>query len=256
VLAQTLFLIAMIALVATSAVAGIAGYARAETSTSAAALIAPAIETAIARYEATVIAPAIAAQFNAGDGSAVPRAAPALNGAPVWTTQTYVLAPAAPSPLAVVTTIVPTATVVPACEPAAVSVNSGPDVELDGQCSAFVQESRLSLTIAADAGPLAGTTAVTPLAHGRATVTLRLVAQPPYAMVAGISVDPAPGDPHEGDGGGYGNAVGAFGPVPGPDDTTIHVIFACTPALGDCSASHPPPLDAPTSLPWTNGNTN
>jgi hypothetical protein len=256
VLAQTLFLIAMIALVATSAVAGIAGYARAETATGAAMLIAPAIDTAIARYEATVVAPTIAAQFDAGDGSVEPRAVPALNGAPVWTTQTYVLAPSAPSPLAAVITIVPTAPALPACEPSGAAVNTGPDVERDGQCSAFVQESRLSLTISADAGPLAGAAAVTPLAHGRATVTLRLFAQPPYAMVAGIRVDPAPGDPHEGDGAGYGNAVGAFGPVPGPDDTTIHVIFACTPALGDCSASHPPPLDAPTSLPWTNGNVN
>jgi hypothetical protein len=119
-----------------------------------------------------------------------------------------------------------------------------------------VQESRLSLTIVADAGPPAGASAVTPLAHGRDTITLRLVAQPPYVMVAGASDDPAPGDPHEGDGGGYGNAIGAFGPSPPPDDTTIHVIYACTPAQGDCRASLPPPADDPTSLPWTNGNAN
>jgi hypothetical protein len=253
-LAQTLVLIAMIAVVATSAIAGIAGYARAESASAAKALVAPAIEAALARYEAGVLAPAIAAGAQPGDGSAPPPANPALDGAAGWTAQQYVLAPDAGSPFAAVVTVTPTATSVPACSPSGASTDTGPDVEHDGQCSAFVQESRLSLTIVADAGPPAGATVVTPLAHGRDTVTLRLFAQPPYVMVAGARDDPAPGDPHEGDGGGYGNALGAFGPSPSPDDTTIHVIYACTPALGDCSASLPQPADRPTSLPWTNGN--
>jgi len=45
VLAQTLFLIAMLALLAASAVAGIAGAARAQTVAAAKALIVPGVET-------------------------------------------------------------------------------------------------------------------------------------------------------------------------------------------------------------------
>jgi hypothetical protein len=253
-LAQTLVLVAMIAIVATSVVAGIAGYARAETATAAKALVQPSIDAAIARYETTVLAPAIAASLQPGDGSASP--ATALNGGVAWGAQQYVLAPNAPSPLAAVVSVTPTATVVPACAPAGGSTDGGPDLEYEGQCSGFVQESRLSLTVSADVGPSSGTTSVAAIAHGRDTITLRLFAQPPYVMVAGVADDATPGDPHEGDLGGYGNALGAFGPSPSPDDTSIHVIFACTPAQGDCSGSHPAPQDRPTSLPWTNGNAN
>jgi hypothetical protein len=256
VLAQTLFLVAMIAIVATSAVAGIAGYARAEVATAAKALVQPAIDAALARYETTVVAPAIAAAYQPGDGSAPPAAASPLNGGFAWNAQQYVLAPDAPSPLAAVVSVTPTATSVPACVPSGASINAGPDTEREGQCSAFVQETRLSVTIDAEVGPVSGATTVAPIAHGVATVTLRLFAEPPYVMVAGIADDPAPGDPHEADAGGYGNALGAFGPAPPPDDTTIHVIFACTQAVGDCSASNPVPHDLPTTLPWTNGNAN
>jgi hypothetical protein len=254
-LAQTLFLIAMIAIIASSAVAGIAGYARAESATTAQALLAPAMETALARYESAILAPAIAAAARPGDGSAPPSANATLNGATAWAAQQYVLAPNASSPLAVAVTIAPTSSSVPACEPDGGSTNAGSDVEREGQCSPFVQESRLSLTLTADAGPSSGAM-VAAIAHVRETITLRLFAQPPYVMVAGVSDDAAPGAAHEGDVGGYGNALGAFGPPPAPDDTTIHVLFACTPAAGDCSASRPPPADAPTSLPWTNGNSN
>jgi len=74
-------------------------------------------------------------------------------------------------------------------------------------------------------------------------------------MVAGAKDAVLPGDPHEGDVDGFGNAFGAFAPAqPPPGDTTIHVVYACTPALGDCATSMPRPADAPTSLPWTNGN--
>jgi hypothetical protein len=254
VLAQTLFLIAMIAIVATSTVAGIAGYARAESATAAQALLAPAMESALAHYESNVLAPTIAAASQSGDGTTPPPANAVLNGTQTWTAQQYVLAPNAPSKLAVVVTITPTATSVPACQPAGAATNTGSDVERDGQCSAFVQESRLSITMIAEAGPPMGATAVSAIASARDTVTLRLFAQPPYVMVAGVSDDPAPGDPHEGDVGGYGNALGAFGPAPSSGDTTIHVLFACEPAQGDCSASQPPPADIPTSLPWSNGN--
>ena len=94
-----------------------------------------------------------------------------------------------------------------------------------------------------------------PLAQGRTTVTLRLFAQPPYAAISGIKDVQLPNDPHEGDTGGYANALGTFAPgaaVAG--DTTIHVLYRCLPALGDCSESAPQPADAPTDLPWTNGN--
>lgn len=84
---------------------------------------------------------------------------------------------------------------------------------------------------------------------------MRLFAVPPYATIAGAKDGALAGDPHEGDVDGYGNAAGAFlPPSPLPGDTTIHVVYACTPAAGDCSASLPPPADAPASLPWTNGN--
>jgi hypothetical protein len=256
-LAQTLFLIVVIAIVATSAMAGVAGYARAETATAAHALVVPAMETALARYETTTVGPLVAAWVDVGDGSAAPLAAAALNGGATWPTGAYVLAPKAPSSLAAAVTIAPTATAVPACAPSGPAVNTGPDVEIDGQCSSFVQESRLSVTITVDVGPPSGASAVAALAHGRFTATLRLVAQPPYVMIAGIADDPAPGDPHEADVDGYGSALGAFGPPPGADDTTIHVIYACTPsAPGDCSASRPAPADSPTSLPWTDGNAN
>jgi hypothetical protein len=254
VLAQTLFLVAMIAVIAISAVAGIAGYARAEAATVAKALVQPAIDAALARYETTIVAPAIAAAYRPGDGSAAPAVAAPLNGGAPWSVQRYVLAPDAPSPLGATVSVTPTSTSVPACLPAGASVNAGPDVENNGQCSNFVQESRLSVTIDAEVGPVSGPTGVAPLAHGVATITLRLFAQPPFVMVAGVADDPAPGDPHEGDAGGFGNALGAFGPSPAPDDTTIHVVYACTPALGDCSASSPLPQDLPTTLPWTNGN--
>ena len=254
-LAQTLFLMAMIAIVATSAIAGIAGYARAEAATAAQALLSPALDTALARYESTVLAPAIAAASQAGDGSALPAVDAVLNGAQTWSAQQYVLAPNAPSPLAVVVTIAPTSAGAPACFPSGVAT-TGSDLERNGQCSPFVQESRLSLTLTADAGPTSGASTVAALAHGRASATLRIFAQPPYVMLAGLTDDAAPGEAHEGDVGGYGNGLGAFGPAVAPDDTMIHVIFACTPAQGDCSASQPPPQDRPTSLPWSNGNAN
>ncbi len=255
-LAQTLFLIVTLAIFATSAIAGIAGYARAEAASAAKSLIGPATESALAQYEQTVIAPAIAASYAAGDGSAPPSAAPALNGGTAWAGAQYALASSSAA-LAAVVSIAPTATSVPACAPAGGATNAGPDVEVDGQCSAFVQESRLSIAITVDAGPPTGATTVASLAHARVTATLRLVAQAPYVMLAGLSDDPAPGDPHEGDVDGFGNALGTFGPPAGPDDTTVHVVYACVPsAPGDCSASAPAPADAPTSLPWTNGNAN
>ena len=114
-------------------------------------LVAPAIEAALARYEAAVLAPAIAAGTQPGDGSAPPPANPALEGGTMWAAQQYVLAPDGASPFAAVVTVTPTASSVPACVASGGSTGAGADVERNGQCSAFVQESRLSLTIVADA---------------------------------------------------------------------------------------------------------
>jgi hypothetical protein len=254
VLGQIAFLVAIVALLATSAVAGVAGALRAQHASAAAALLDPALAAALAAYENGVVVPAIGGAAG-GDGTSAPAAIPALSGGVAWSAQRYVLQTGAAPAYAAIVTVTPTATSVPACIPAAGASVGGADVEREGQCSPFVQESRLSLALAADAGPLAGS-AVAALAHRREIVTLRLFAQPPYAMIAGVTDDAAPGDPHEGDVDGYAGATGAFGPPPSPDDTTIHVVFACTPAAGDCSAGRPAPPDAPTDLPWSDGNAN
>jgi hypothetical protein len=130
---------------------------------------------------------------------------------------------------------------------------SGPDRAVDLQCSAFVQESRLSLQITSDTGPADANGLVSPLAHGRFIVTLRLFAQPPYAIVSGAKDAAGPDDAHEGDDAGWGGAIAAFASPP-PDDTTIHVVYACSPGTGSCATSNPVPQDAPTTIPWTDGN--
>jgi hypothetical protein len=249
-LAQTLLLMALIAIFATSAVAGVAGVARAQAASAAKALIVPGVETALGRYQRYVAA-TIAAQMAAAPatGLAPPPAIPALNGTPPWSEQQTLDAPAAAAPLAVAVTILPTARTAPSCA----AGGAGPDAAVNVQCSAFVQESRLSLEITSDAGLADAGGTVSALAHGRFIVTLRLFAQPPYAIVSGAKDAAAPGDVHEGDDAGWGNAVAAFA-SPAPDDTTIHVVYACTPGTGSCATSNPPPQDAPTTIPWTNGN--
>jgi hypothetical protein len=250
VLAQTLFLIAMLAILSTSAAAGIAGAARAHAAADAKALIVPAVETALGRYQryvATTIGAQIAAP--AGNFTAAPAVVPALNAQTSWAEQKYVEAPEAASGLRVAVDVRPTAQTVPACN----GGNGGPDAAVGLQCSAFVQESRLSLSLTSDAGPVDASGVVSPLAHGRYTITLRLFAQPPYAVVSGAQDAARPGAPHEGDVGGWGNALPPFG-APSPDDTTIHVVYECTDGSGSCTTSNPVPQDEPTTLPWTNGN--
>jgi len=250
VLAQTLFLIAMLLVLASSAVAGIAGVARAQTAAAAKALIVPGVETALGSYQRYVAA-TIGAQIAAQPGAftSAPAGVPALNAGTVWEQARYLESPAGPTPLRIAVDVVPTAQTVPACT----GNDSGPDAAIELQCSPFVQESRLSLTLTSDVGPVDAGGAVSPLAHGRYTVTLRLFAQPPYTVVSGVNDAAAPDAFHEGDTGGYGNALGAFG-SPAPGDTTIHVVYACVPGTGSCATSNPVPQDAPTTLPWTNGN--
>jgi hypothetical protein len=252
-LAQTLVLLAALAAFATTAVAGIAGAARARTVAAAKSLVAPATETALATYLRAVAA-AIAAQAPPPDAAASPPSLDALNGRATFAPAHYVERADA-STLTIAVDVTPTAPTLPACAPASGDVNTGPDVAVNAQCSPFVQESRLALDVVTEIGITDGTGALTPLAHGRTTVTLRLFAQPPYAMVSGAKDEPLPGEPHEADTAGYGNALTTFLPTaPLDGDTTIHVVYACAPALGDCATSQPRPADDPTQLPWTNGN--
>jgi hypothetical protein len=251
VLAQTIVLVAVFAILAGSAVAGIAGLARAQTADAAKALMPAAIETALGAYQ-RALAATLAAQAGPPPGAAAlapPALLPALAGRGPSTEQRYLFAVAG-SPLAVAVDIVPTAQSVPVCgSPGA----AGPDRAVDLQCSPFVQESRLSLAVTTDAGPADGAGNVSALAHGRYAVTLRLFAQPPYSIVSGVKDAAAATDYHEGDTGGWAGALPAFA-TPGPDDTTIHVIYRCTDGTGSCAASAPPPPDAPATLPWTDGN--
>jgi hypothetical protein len=250
-LAQTLVLVAMLAIFAASAVAGIAGTARAQSVAEAKALIVPGVETALARYQ-RYVAGVIGVQVAATTGTLTtqPAAIPALEAPSVWNAQQYLEAPSeAASPLRIAVGVTPTAQGVPLCG----GNDGGPDAAIQVQCSPFVQESRLSLTIASDAGPADVSGVVSPLAHGRYIVTLRLFAQPPYAIVSGVTDAANPAGYHEGDDAGWMGALPAFA-SPAPDDTTIHVVYSCVAGTGSCAASNPAPQDAPTTLPWTNGN--
>ncbi len=250
-LAQTIVLIAAFAILAASAVSGVAGIARADAVDAAKAQVVPAIETALGRYQRYVAA-AIAAQVAvpAGAAAAPPAGVAALAGLTRWTEQQYVAAVPA-STLSVAVDVRPTAQTVPGCGTA----GSGPDLAVQLQCSPFVQESRLSLTVTTDVGPADASGAVSPLAHGAYAVTLRLFAQPPYAIVSGVKDAADPGGYHEGDVAGWAGALPAFAsPGPGPDDTTIHVVYRCEPGTGSCATSDPPPQDDPTTVPWTDGN--
>jgi hypothetical protein len=250
-LAQTIVLVALLAIFASSAVAQVAGMARAQTADAAKALMLPAIETALARYQGAIAATLGAQAGAVPEGAALvaPVPLPALAGPGPWTEQHYLIAPPG-VPLAAAVDVLPTAQSVPVCGAAA---NAGPDLAVDAQCSPFVQESRLSLAITTDVGPADGAGNVTPLAHGRYAVTLRLFAQPPYSIVSGVKDATAVSDVHEGDTGGWGGALSALA-SPAPDDTTIHVVYRCADGTGSCAASNPPPPDAPFSLPWTDGN--
>ncbi len=249
-LAQTVVLIALFAILAASAIAGVAGVARTQSIGAARALIVPGVESALSRYQRT-IATTIAAQTGAADAVArqAPATIPALAGATAWAVQHTLEAPAPAGPFRVAVDVTPTAQSVPQCNGAP----AGPDTAVALQCSPFVQESRLSLTVTSAAGPLDASGTVSPLAHGRTIVTLRLFAQPPYSAISGALDAADPAGYHEGDTGGFGNALPAFG-SPAPDDTTIHVVYSCSDGTGSCATSDPPPQDAPTAVPWTNGN--
>jgi hypothetical protein len=250
VLAQTIVLIAAFAILAASVVAGVAGAARAESVEAAKALVVPAVETALGAY-LRYVAATIAAQVPPpppGAASVPPPDVPALETLGAWSEQRSLVA-APGSLLRIAVDVLPTALSVPSCADG----GSGPDVARQLQCSPFVQESRLSLAVTSDVGPADAGGTVSAIAQNRYTVTVRLFAQPPYAVVSGVKDAAEPGDVHEGDIGGWDGALPAFA-SPGPDDTTIHVLYRCTPGTGSCTVSNPPPADDPTAVPWTDGN--
>jgi hypothetical protein len=207
VLAQTLVLLALIATFALTAVGGIAGSARARTTARAKALIAPAIAGAVATY-ASEVAAVVAAASRPGDGSASPAPVAPLADGGVFTARQYV-EQAPDSPLSIAVEVTPTAA------PPAPCANEAP-------CSAFVQEARLSLDVVAAVG-IAGSGAVSPLARGRTTVTLRLLAQPPYAVPIGVKDGVLAGEPPAGEAGAE----------------PIRIVPHCVPAAGDCAFSRP-----------------
>lgn len=249
-LAQTIVLLAFIAIFAASIVTGVAGAARAHAANAARALMLPAVESALGRYQ-RAIGQTIALQRAQADAAStsLPAALPALANDFVWLPQRSLEVPSDDTPERVAVTIEPAAQTRPSCA----SGGGGPDRAVALQCSAFVQESRLALDVRGDAGPVDDAGSVSALAHARYIVTLRLFAEPPYAMVSGVKDASDPAAFHEGDTGGFGNALGAFA-TPAPDDTTIHVVYACADGTGSCALSAPPSLDAPATRPWTNGN--
>ena len=251
VLAQTVFLMAALALFASTAVAGIAAYARTQSAAVAKSHLAPGVEAALAIYEHDVRA-RIASELSVASQSAyssAPVVVPALNGGDAWAEESGILPADGVSAIRVAYDIVPTTAAAPACVPQPGATNGGVDIAENAQCSGFIQESRLSLAIATSAGPLGADGAVTPLAANRFTVTLRLFAQPPYTMIAGVKDSADPATLHEGDSGGWAGANNAAT----AGDTTIHVTYRCS---GDaaCATSVPPSLDVTRSLPWSNGN--
>lgn len=249
-LAQALFLIAVVAVMATSAIVGIAGAARANLVGAARAQLAPAASDALAQYAqglATTIGNQVALATT--DVTNPPTTVAALNGG-TFATQQYTLTDGERGSATV--TITPNVTVAAACTGTA---TQAADVERNAQCSSFVQESRLAVELVTQSGLTAADGTFVPLARARTVATLRLFAQAPYVAVAGVKDAADATEAHEGDVGGSQPALGSFAsPPPGPGDTTIHVVYVCTPALGDCSTSQPRPQDRTLGIPWTNGN--
>jgi hypothetical protein len=266
-LAPVAFLLVIVVLATGVAVAGIGAAARASLHAAAHAAITPAFHHAVAGYQAQIAA-AITAQLAAAPprglagavtSVAVPAALadPATLAAPARITETI-------GPFTVTEDIANTTLAAPSCaDPGA----SGPDTAIAAQCSPWVAESRLSAAVTASvwgADPAADPG--TPLlAQETETFVLRLVADAPYAMLAGMKAgdardptDDSVANPslHEGDVDGYSTAVAPAATPPG--DTTIHLTYACGPSTSGQACPYVPlansPGDAPAALPWHNGN--
>jgi len=272
-LAPVAFLLTILVLATGVAVAGIGAAARASLHAAAHAAVAPAFHHAVDGYQAQIAA-LIAAQLaaapprdaaNSVAAVAVPPALadPATVGAPARITESI-------PPFVVTEDIANTTLAAPSCTDSADAPHLGvdaPDTVIAAQCSPWVAESRLSASITVDVwgSDPAADPAAPLLAQETETVAFRLVADAPYAMLAGIKTgdarDPtddsvADASPHEGDADGYSTAVAPLATPAG--DTTIHLTYQCQPSAANQPCPYVPlansPGDDPTSLPWMSGN--
>lgn len=269
-LAPIMFLLAVLMLATGVAVAGIGAAARASLHAEAHATITPAFHRAVDGYQAQIAA-TIAAQAaeSVPDSQAtgvanivVPAALadPATIAAPPRITEAI-------APFTITEDLTNTTLAAPSCRASGTSSDIEPDVAVGAQCSPWVAESRLSASVTVSVwGSDPATNPNAPLlAQETETVAFRLVADAPYAMLVGTKpgdardpTDDSVSDPsvHEGDAGGYSTAAAPAATPAG--DTTIHVRYRCQPSVASEACPYAPlpnsPGDAPTSLPWRNGN--
>jgi hypothetical protein len=272
-LAPVAFLLTILVLATGVAVAGIGAATRASLHAAAHAAIVPGFHHAVDGYQAQIAA-LIASQLAAAPPSAATSVAN-VTVAPALADPATIAAPARSTesiPPFVVTEDVTNTTVrAPSCADSGASApESGanaPDTVIAAQCSPWVAESRLSASITVDVwGSDPATNPSAPLlAQETETVAYRLVADAPYAMLAGVKTgdardptDDSVVDPsaHEGDADGYSTAVAPVATPPG--DTTIHLTYQCEASATNQACPYTPlansPGDDPTALPWHNGN--
>ena len=269
-LAPVAFLLTILMLATGVAIAGIGAAARASLHAAAHAAVAPAFHHAVDGYQAQIAA-LVAAQLaaapprDAASGVAAVAVPPALAdpvtiGAPARITEAI-------PPFVITEDIANTTRAAPSCADSGADDADSPDTVIAAQCSPWVAESRLSASITVDvwgSDPAANPSAPL-LAQETETVAFRLVADAPYAMLAGVKTgdarDPtsdsvAVASPHEGDADGYSTAVAPVATPPG--DTTIHLTYQCQPSAANAPCPYAPlansPGDDPTALPWRNGN--
>jgi hypothetical protein len=237
VLAQIVFLLLVLGCATAGTMLESAVNARNLASLDARAALAPAVASALANYEVEVGSIVVAA--TPGDVSAFPAET--------------IVQPTADGSIATSVRITPQTPSMPTCDVQAVSV--GADVARNLNCAPSMQESRLAVRFDVLAGPQAADGSIVPFARGGQTVMLRLFAQAPYVAVVGVRSLAEHAGAHEADLGGNGPPLATFGPAGSNDgDTSLHVIYACAPALGDCSESQPPDPDVLLNRAWDDGN--
>jgi hypothetical protein len=269
-LAPVAFLLTILVLATGVAVAGIGAAARASLHAAAHAAVAPAFHHAVDGYQAQIAA-LVAAQLAAAPPRDAASGVAALAVPPALADPATIAAPARITeslpPFVVTEDIANTTLAAPSCADAPESGPDAPDTVIAAQCSPWVAESRLSASITVDVwgSDPAANPAAPLLAQETATVAFRLVADAPYAMLAGVKTgdarDPtddsvADASPHEGDADGYSTAVAP--PATPPGDTTIHLTYQCQPSATNQPCPYVPlaasPGDDPTARPWKNGN--
>jgi hypothetical protein len=269
VLAPVLVLLAVLTLATGAAVAGIGAAARASLHAAARAAIVPGFHHALGAYQSGIAA-AIAAQLAANPPDAASGVAevgvPAALADPAGLAPPPRLTERVP-PFTLTEDLTNTTLAAPACTAPAAGGAADADTAIAVQCSPWVAESRLSGAVTVSvwgADPAANPNAVL-FAQETETFVFRLVADPPYAMLAGVKTgdarDPAADSvtapsPHEGDAAGYSTVASPLATPPG--DTTIHVTYQCLPSAAGrpCPAQPLPgtPGDDPVSLRWHDGN--